>query len=85
MCGVSPPRWEIQRRTGDGIHRIQHLGGFGIGDRAAVGAEIPRRVETEIGVRGHANLVMGTAPSTMVQAEAHRPSMMTCSPEVRRS
>jgi hypothetical protein len=26
----------------------------------------------------------GTAPRTMVQAEAHRPSMMTVSPELRR-
>ena len=41
------------------IHRIQHLRGFGIGHRAAVGAEIPGGVKAEIGVRGHANLVVG--------------------------
>ena len=58
MRGVSPPRCAIQRRTGDGIHRVQHLGGFGIGHRAAIGAEIPGRMEAEIGMRGHADLVM---------------------------
>ena len=41
-----------------GIHRVQHLGRFGIGNGAAIGAEIPRRVESEHGMRGNANLVV---------------------------
>ena len=59
MCGVSPPRAAIQRFTGGGYieYSIWVASGLVIG--AAVGAEIPRRVEPESGVRGHADLVMG--------------------------
>ena len=59
MCGVSPPRCGDPAPHRRGIHRVQHLGRFGIGDRPAVGAEIPRGVETEIGMRGHADPVVG--------------------------
>src|SRR5262245_12762986 len=40
------------------IHRVKHLGGFGVGHGAAVGAEIPGSVKAEIGRRGNADAVM---------------------------
>src|SRR5579859_14502 len=41
------------------IHRIKHVGSFGVGDRVTVVIEVPGRVKPERGVRRHAYLVVG--------------------------
>jgi len=59
MCGVSPPRCEIQRRTGDGYIEYSIWVASGLVTARAIGAEIPRRVKSQIGMRRHADLVVG--------------------------
>ena len=58
ICRVNPPRLRDPAPDLGRIHRVQHLGGFRIGHRAAVGAEIPGGVKAEIGARGDADLVV---------------------------
>ena len=51
------------------IHQIQRSRRAGIGHFAAVGVQVPRRVETEASARRHTNLVVcGTMPRTIVHA-----------------
>jgi len=84
ICGFSPPRAAIQRRTRDGyIEYSVRVAPELVTSRplasrsyAAWKPKLARDV-TQI-------LLCGTAPRTMVHAEAHRPSMITVSPEVRR-
>ena len=40
------------------IHRVQHVGRFGIGDRPAVGAHVPGGMKAEIGPLGDADLLV---------------------------
>jgi hypothetical protein len=84
ICGFRPPRAAIQRRTGEGyIEYSICVAPVLVTPRpsppkshAAWKPRLARDV-TQI-------LSCGTAPRTMVHAEAHRPSIMTVSPEVRR-
>jgi hypothetical protein len=64
ICGFSPPRAAIRRRARKGYSICV---ASGVGNLAAVGAKIRRRVEAQIGARRHAILSCGTAPRTMVQ------------------
>ena len=57
ICGVNPPRAEIQRRTGDGYIEYSVCVAAGLVTSGRHG-EVPRRVETQIGARRHANLVV---------------------------
>ena len=39
MCGVNPPRWAIQRFTGDGYIEYSIWVASGVGNREPIGAE----------------------------------------------
>src|ERR1700676_1797741 len=84
MCGVNPPRCEIQRRTGDGYIE------YSIWVASALVTARPFEPKSHAAWKPRLAfdvtqiLSCGIAPSTMVQAEAQRPSMMTVSPELRR-
>jgi hypothetical protein len=62
------------------IHRIQHSRRAGIGELAAVSVQVPRRVETKISARRHANLVA----RNHAENDRTRRGAQAVSPEVRR-
>src|SRR3979411_1893712 len=84
MRDVKPPRCEIQRRTGVGYIE------YSIWVASALVTARPFEPKSHAAWKARLAfdvtqiLSCATAPSTMVQAEAHRPSMMTFSPELRR-
>src|SRR5215210_9512573 len=84
ICGFNPPRCAIHRRIDDGYieYRICVASGLVIARPLAPKSHAAWKPRLAFDVTQI--LSCATAPRTMVQAEAHRPSMMTVSPDVRR-
>ncbi len=84
ICRFSPPRCAIQRRTGDGYIEYSILVASGLVTARPLAPKSHAAWNPRLALDVTQILSWGTAPRTMVQAEAHRPSMITVSPEVRR-
>ena len=84
ICGFSPPRAAIQRRTGDGYIKYSVCVAPGLVTSRPFAAKSQAAWKPKLARDVTQILSCGTAPRTMVHADAHRPSMMTVSPEVRR-
>ena len=83
-CGFNPPRAAIQRRTWDGYieYSVRVAPGLVVSRPLASKSHAAWKPKLARGVTQI--LSRGTMPRTIVHAEAHKPSMMTVSPEVRR-
>ena len=85
MFGVNPPRLEIQRLIAVGYIA------YSICVASRLVTARPLRPTSQAAWKPRLALEVtqmrscGTAPSTIVQAEAHSPSITTVSPELRRS
>src|ERR1700738_1225873 len=84
ICGFSPPRAAIQRRTGKGYIEYSVRVDSGLVTARPLAPKSHAAWKPRLARDVTQILSCGTAPRTMVHAEAHRPSMMTVSPEVRR-
>src|ERR1700730_7709737 len=81
MCGVKPPRAAIQRRTCDGYIEYSICVASGLVTARPLAPKSHAAWKPRLACDVTQILSWGTAPRTMVQAEAQRPSMMTCSPD----
>jgi hypothetical protein len=84
IFGVSPPRAEIQRFIGAGYIEYSICVASELVTARPLGPKSQAAWKPRLAAEVTQIRSCGTAPSTMVQADAHRPSMMTVSPEVRR-
>jgi hypothetical protein len=84
ICGFSPPRAAIQRRTAEGYIEYSNC----VAPELVIVRPSPPKSHAAWKPRLARDVTQilsrGTAPRTMVHAEAHRPSIMTVSPEARR-
>src|SRR5450759_245480 len=85
ICDFNPPRCAIQRRTGEGYIEYSICVASGLVTARPLAPKSHAAWNPRLACEVTQILSCGTAPSTMVQADAHRPSMMTVSPELRRS
>src|ERR1700691_1332891 len=85
ICGVSPPRWAIHRRTADGYIEYSIWVASGLVIARPLAPKSHAAWNPRVACEVTQILSCGTAPRTMVQAEAHKPSMITASPELRRA
>jgi len=84
MCGVNPPRAAIQRFTGEGYIEYSIWVASGLVTARPLAPKSQAAWKPSSACEVTQILSRGTAPRTMVQAEAQRPSMMTVSPDERR-
>src|ERR1700679_992348 len=84
MCGVNPPRWAIQCFTADGYIEYSIWVASGLVTARPLAPKSHAAWNPRLACEVTQILSWGTAPRTIVQAEAHRPSMITVSPEERR-
>src|SRR3982074_3950337 len=77
MCGVKPPRCAIQRRTGDGYIEYSIWVASGLVIARPLAPKSHAAWNPRVAFDVTQILSCGTAPRTMVQAEAHRTSIMT--------
>src|ERR1700679_1640691 len=85
MFRVSLPRWAIQRRTGEGYIEYSIWVASGLVTARPLAPKSHAAWNPRLACDVTHILSCGTAPRTMVQADAHRPSMTTVSPELRRT
>ena len=83
-CDFNPPRAAIQRLTRDGYIEYSVRVAPGLVTSRPLASKSHAAWKPKLARDVTQILSRGTTPRTIVHAEAHRPSMMTVSPEVRR-
>ena len=84
ICGLNPPRCAIHRRTDEGYIEYSICVASGLVIARPLAPKSQAAWKPRLAFEVTQILLCATAPRTMVQAEAHRPSIMTVSPELRR-